>query len=307
MSKSLRLEKKLTARRIILTSFFVDFLDVFLSFIVAVLSGSVVMLTQMLEGLADLSASGLLLIGLTRSLRKEDKTHPFGYGREIYFWTLMSALLMFGITSTLSFYFGYKRFLEPQILHDINLALFVLLLTFFTNAYAFTLSLLRLLRNRSLLSIFSIFFKSSLVETKTTFTLDLMGTLASFFGLIALVIYKITGDGRYDGLGAMAIAVTLAIFSIFLVLGIKDLLVGRSASEETEKKIKDAVRSVKNVEGLSDLKTLHLGSERLLVSLDVDIKNGLKRREVERIVGEIELKIKKLLPSAKYVFVELER
>lgn len=307
MEKSLRLEKKLTARRIILTSFFVDFLDVFLSFIVAILSGSVVMLTQMLEGLADLSASGLLLIGLTRSLRKEDKTHPFGYGREIYFWTLLSALLMFGITSTLSFYFGYKRFLEPQLLHDINLALFILLLTFFTNAYAFTLSLLRLLRNRSLLSIFSIFFKSSLVETKTTFTLDLMGTLASFFGLIALLIYKITGDGRYDGIGAMAIAVTLAIFSIFLVLGIKDLLVGRSASEETEKKIKDAVRSVKNVDGLSDLKTLHLGSEKLLVSLDVDIKGGLKRREVERIVGEIEFKIKKLLPSAKYVFVELER
>lgn len=307
MEKSSRLEKRLTARKIILTSFFVDFLDVFLSFIVAVLSGSVVMLTQMLEGLADLSASGLLLIGLTRSLRKEDKTHPFGYGREIYFWTLLSALLMFGITSTLSFYFGYKRFLAPQLLHDINLALFVLLLTFFTNTYAFTLSLLRLLRNRSLFSIFSIFFKSSLVETKTTFTLDLMGTLASFFGLIALVVYKITGDGRYDGLGAMAIAVTLAIFSIFLVLGIKDLLVGRSASEETEKKIKDAVRSVKNVDGLSDLKTLHLGSEKLLVSLDVDIKNGLKRREVERIVGEIELKIKKLLPSAKYVFVELER
>lgn len=307
MEKEQRLEKRLSARKIILTSFIVDLLDVVLNFFVAILSGSVVMVTQMLEGLADLSASGFLLIGLSRSLRKEDKTHPFGYGREIYFWTLLSALIMFGITSTLSFYFGYKRFIEPMPLRDINLALFVLFLTFFTNAYAFFLSFRRLVRDRSFLSIFAIFFRSSLVETKTTFTLDLMGTLASFFGLIALLVYKITGDGRFDGLGAMVIAVNLAIFSIFLVLGIKDMLVGRSASGETEGKIKEAVLNVKKVESLSGLKTLHLGSEKLLVSLDIETKGGLRKRELERIIGEIELKIKKVVPSAKYVFVELER
>ncbi len=305
MKRNLKLEKRLSARRIILTSFLVDVLDVFLNFFVAILSGSVVMLTQVLEGLADLSASGFLLIGLSRSLRKEDKTHPFGYGREIYFWTLLSALVMFGITSTLSFYFGYKRFMQPMQLHDINLAILVLLLTFFTNGYAFMLSYRRLIRDRSFLSIVRIFFRSSLVETKTTFTLDLMGTIASFFGLIALLIYAITGDARFDGLGAMVIGVSLAVFSIFLVLGIKDMLVGRSASEETEQKIKDAVLNVEKVKGLSDLKTLHLGSEKLLVSLDVEIKRVLKKRELERIIGEIELKIKKVVPSAKYVFVEL--
>jgi len=306
MEKNLKLEKRLSSRRIILTSFLVDILDVFLNFFVAILSGSVVMLTQVLEGLADLSASGFLLIGLSRSLRKEDKTHPFGYGREIYFWTLLSALVMFGITSTLSFYFGYKRFMQPMQLHDINLALLVLLLTFFTNGYAFLLSYRRLIKDRSFLSILRIFFRSSLVETKTTFTLDLMGTMASFFGLVALLIYAITGDGRFDGLGAMIIGVNLAVFSVFLVLGIKDMLVGRSASVETENKIKDAVLNIEKVKGLSDLKTLHLGSEKLLVSLDVDIKGGLRRRELERIIGEIELKIKKVVPSAKYVFVELE-
>ncbi len=307
MEKDYRIRKRLSARRIIITSFLVDFLDVFLSFFVAILSGSIVMVTQMLEGLADLSASGFLLIGLRRSLRKEDKTHPFGYGREIYFWTLMSALIMFGITSTLSFYFGYRRFIDPIPLRDINLALFVLLLTFFTNAYAFILSFLRLLRSRSIFSIVSIFFKSSLVETKTTFTLDLMGTLASFFGLIALLIYKFTGDGRFDGLGAMVIAVNLAIFSIFLVLGIKDLLVGRSASSEVEKRIKEAALSITNVKRVSGLRTLHLGSEKLLVSLDVDIAGKLKKRDLEQIIGEIELKIKQVIPSARYIFVELER
>lgn len=264
------------------------------------------MVTQVLEGISDLSASGFLLIGLSKSLKKEDKTHPFGYGREIYFWTLLSALIMFGITSTLSFYLGYRRFVEPVQLHDINIALFVLLLTLGTNGYSFLLSYKRLIRNRSFLSIIRIFFRSSLVETKTTFTLDLMGSLASFFGLVALLIYAITGDGRFDGIGAMIIGVNLAILSIFLVLGIKDLLVGRSASGEIEEKIKQTALTVENVESVPELKTLHLGSEKLLVSLDVGIKGKPRKKELELIIGEIELKIKKIVPSAKYVFVELE-
>lgn len=301
------IEKPLSAKRIILTSFFVDVLDVIFNFIVALLSGSVIMFTQVLEAIADLSASGFLLIGLTRSMRKEDKNHPFGYGREIYFWTLLSALVMFGITSTLSFYLGYRRFLEPVVLSDIHLTLLVLAVTFITNGYAFLLSYKRLFKGRSIGNIVRIFYKSSLIETKTTFTLDLMGTIASLLGFVALVIYVFTGDSRFDGIGAMLIGINLGVLSIFLVLGIKDLLVGRSASEETENKIIKAATSVKNVKGISGLKTLHIGSEKLLISLDVDVKDGLNKSQIEIIIGEIELKIKDMLPDARYIFVELER
>ena len=141
-----KLEKKITARRVIITSFAVDLLDIVLNLSVAILSGSVIMVTQVLEAVADLTASGFLLIGLRRSMKKEDRTHPFGYGREIYFWTLLSAIVMFGITSTLSFYFGWQRFDHPQPIHDVQIAPLVLMITFFTNFYAFFLSFRRLLR-----------------------------------------------------------------------------------------------------------------------------------------------------------------
>src|SRR5665213_2816533 len=97
-------EDKVSAKKVLLTSFEVDFLDVALSLIAVILSVSVVMLTQVLEGVTDLTSSGFLLIGLYRSKQKEDRAHPFGYGREIYVWTLLSCLIMFGITATLSFY-----------------------------------------------------------------------------------------------------------------------------------------------------------------------------------------------------------
>ena len=304
--KDSKLEKKISARRVIITSFAVDLLDIILNLGVAIISGSVVMFTQVLEAIADLTASGFLLIGLRRSMRKEDKTHPFGYGREIYFWTLLSALIMFGLTSTLSFYFGWLRFNNPEIIRSINLALLVLVITFFTNFYAFFLSFRRLLRHRPAKHIIQIFYRSSLVETKTTFILDLMGTLASFLGTIALGIYVWTGDLRFDGIGAMAIGIALGFSSIFLLLGIRDLLIGKSASEEIEKKIVDAALAVEEVKGVLDLKTLHVGPERLLVNLEVHMRQRLSTRELEKLIDKVKENIQKEVPSVKYLQVELE-
>src|ERR1035437_2736477 len=266
---------KVTSKRVIITSFVVDLLDVVLSFTAVILSGSVVMLTQVLRGVSDLASSGLLLVGLKRSMRKDDRTHPFGYGREIYFWNFLAAIVMFGLTSTISFYFGWQRFFHPESIKDINIAIAILVLTFFTNGYAFFLSFRRLLKRRPARHILRIFYHSSLVETKTTFILDLMGTCASLVGIVALTIYVFTGDVRFDGLGAMIIGAMLAVFSLFLVAGKRD-------SEETEAKITEAALEVEEVEQVLGIKTLHIGTEKLLVDLDVHMQSRLGTRELER-------------------------
>lgn len=299
-------EKRISSTRVIFTSFIVDILDIILSFTVALLSGSVVMISQVLEGFADLASSGFLVVGVNRSSKNEDKTHPFGYGREIYFWTLISALLMFGITATLSFYLGLQRFQNPQPVHDISLAFIVLGITIITNGYALFVSLKRLLRNRSIQNVIKIFYRSSLIETKTTFILDLMGSLASFLGMLSLLIYIITGDYRFDGLGAMVIGIVLAIFSYFLILGIRDLMVGKSASPETELRIKEATKKIKEVESVLDLKTMHVGSEKLLVNMEVNLESDMTTRQIEKIIDKIKAKVEQEVPSVKYIQVELE-
>jgi cation diffusion facilitator family transporter len=299
-------EKQVTSKKVLITSFVVDILDVILNFAIALISGSIIMTTQVLEGFSDLASSGFLMLGYFRSEKKEDRIHPFGYGREIYFWSLLSALIMFGLTSTLSFYLGWQRFNNPERIEDVNFALLILGITFFTNGYAFFLSLTRLLRRRPLKHVFKIFYKSSLVETKTTFILDLMGASASFIGMIALLIYVFTGDLRFDGLGAMVIGIVLAIFSIFLILGIRDLMIGRSASKETEKKIIKAALEIDGVEDVLEVKTLHLGTEKLLVNLFVHMKSRLSTRKLEDLIDKIEDRIRIEVPSVKYVQVELE-
>lgn len=298
--------KKISARRVIITSFSVNLLDISLSSVVALLSGSIVMFAQALEGISDFVASALLMVGLQRSSQKDDRSHPFGYGREIYFWTLMAALLMFGLTSTLSIYFGWERIKNPEPISDITIALIVLFISFFTNGYAFLLSYKRLLKKRSPRHIIEIFYRSSLVETKATFILDLMGGSAAFLGMAALGAYVLTGNQRFDGVGAIIIGIFLAIFSFFLLMGIRDLLVGKSASIATENKIRDAALEVDEVNSVLDLKTLHVGSEKLLVNLEVHMQDRLTTDELEKLIDKIKEKIQLAVPSVKYIQVELE-
>src|SRR3990167_814178 len=112
-----------SAKKVILTSFLTNFLDISLSLSVAILSGSVVMLSQFLQAAADITASGLLVLGISQSNKRADKRYPFGHGRETYFWALISSLIMLGGTSTLSIFIGFQRFLNPEPVSNLLLAL----------------------------------------------------------------------------------------------------------------------------------------------------------------------------------------
>ncbi len=295
-----------SASRVIITSFLVDLLDVLTNFTVAVLSGSVVMIAEALQGLADLAAAGFLLIGLIRSGKPSDKKHPFGYGLELYFWTMLASVLILGLTSTLSFYFGWQRFISPLPIQNIYLAFSILILSTLTNGYALSLSTKRLLKGKSIFRIRKVFLSSSLIETKTAFVLDLMGTLAAFFGLTALGFYQFTGNLLFDGLGAMAIGGLLAIFGVLLIIPIRELIIGQSASEKVESQIRLAALVQPEVKKVLDMKTLHIGSEKLLVNLEVNLKRNLTTQDIEGIMDRIKENIKKEVPEVKHIQVEVE-
>ena len=297
---------RISSTTVVIISFVVDFLDIILSLAVTILSGSVVMLSQFLEGVSDLISSGLLLVGLVRSQHSEDRDHPFGYGREIYFWALLSGMMMFIVTATLSIYFGWQRFIHPEEIRNIYLAFLILAITGITNGVSFYLSLRKLLRNRGIGGVLRIFLRTSLIEIKTTFILDLMGMSASVLGIVTLAIYKISGDLRFDGLGAILIGTTLAILAFILLMGIVDLIVGRSASSETEEKIRVAALTTPQVNKILGLKTLHIGSEKLLVNLKVHLQHNLTTSQIEELIHKIKEDIRKEVPEVKHIQVELE-
>lgn len=298
--------KKITSEKVVVTSFVVSVSDVVMNIVLAIITGSVVMLSQALEGIADLITAGFLLVGVKRAKLPSDREHPFGYGRELYFWTFLAALIIFTITASASFYFGYKRYFNPEPISNLPLAYAALILAIFSNGYSMSLSLKRLLGTRKIKAVWQTFTDSALIETKTVFVIDLMGTTASFLGLSSLILYQISGNIRFDGIGGMIIGLTLAVLALFIIKGARDLLIGQAASAETEEKIIKAAETDPNVRKVLDLRTLQIGNNKLLVNMEIHLADEMETDEIEVLIDKIETEIRKQVPSATNIQIELE-
>ncbi len=300
------MSKQISARRVVFTSFVVDLSDFILSVILAVISGSAVMLSQALQGAADMFTSALLIIGVQRSKRRANHEFQFGYGRELFFWILMSGTSMFAISSSFSIYFGIRRLIAPDHVEHIGQALFVLFIGLVTNAYALRLSTKRLFSDEINVTSLKQALASSLVETKATLFLDLMGTAAAVLGIIALGIYHLTGNPVFDAIGAIVVGAVTAILAVYLIAEGRDFLVGKGAGRTIEHQISDAAKEIEGVRDVLDLKTMFLGVERLLVNLEAHLDPHLSTKQIEHLTDLIKDNIKKKVPMVGHVQVEVE-
>jgi cation diffusion facilitator family transporter len=264
------------------------------------------MLAETLQGVADLLTSSLLLFGMRRAGRRANRHYRFGHGRELFFWVLMAGMAMLVLTATLSVWFGIQRMLKPEPITHVWLAYLALGIGLTTNGYALSLSIRRLHGAHVGPNMWHRFRHSSLIETKATLVLDLLGVVASVFGLIALLAYHFTGTSIFDGLGSVMIGLATAVLSTMLIGAVKDLLVGHSATSDIEELIRKAALEVDGVERVLDLRTMYLGSERLLVNIEVHMRGGLETREIEGLIDDVKRRIKRRAPIVSHIQVELE-
>lgn len=265
------------------------------------------MIAEALQGGADLLTSSLLLYGIRRSGKRANRNYRFGHGREIFFWVLMAGVAMFALTATLSVGFGLERILHPEPIRNVWLAYLALSIAILTNGYALGLSLRRLHgADTGPLRAWHRFRHSSMIETKATLILDGLGTISATLGLVAVTAYLITGNSEFDGAGSIAIGLATAVLAATLISSVKDLLVGRSATSDIENLIRKGAMEVDGVERILDLRTMYLGSEKLLVNLEVHMRGGLETREIERLIDEIKRRVKQRAPIVSHIQVELE-
>lgn len=297
---------KISDIRVVATSTLVSVLDVTLNIIVAIFTGSTVMLSQALQGLSDLITGGILFIGVHRSQKGADTKYQFGYGREVFFWVLVAGIVMFAGTGVLSVYLGYQKFLQPEAIEHLWLALGMLVFGFCTNMYAFSLSLKRMRDAGDKKSWWRELLNSSMVETKATFLIDFLGTTAAAIGLISLGAYAVFGNGRIDGIGSMAIGLTMMCGSLVLIRDVRDLIVGRAVDEVVAQNIIVAAKRVRGVNEVLDLRTMYLGSSKLLVILEVHIADGFDTDRIELITDRVKAAVHKAEPLVHHIQVEVE-
>nr|WP_294936425.1 cation diffusion facilitator family transporter [uncultured Flavobacterium sp.] len=300
------MSQKISSGKAVWTSFLVDLGDIILNVAVMIVTGSAVMLAEAFEGLSDLVASGLLLIGLKRSRKRPNKQHPFGFGKLLFFWTLISAVIMLIFGGGLSIYFGIQRFLHPEEIEKIYLAFGAVCVSIINNGYALSVSTRRLLDKEKLSRIFQIFFTTTHVETKNTFILDFTGTASAVIGLVSLLLYKFAKVEYFDAIGAILIGVVIVVSSVMLIMGVKDYIVGKTAAPATEESIRKSVLQLKEVDEVTTLETMYIGSEKLLVHLGLNLQSA-DPENLEQTISLIKKHVQKELPIIYSIQIEIKK
>ncbi len=273
-------------------------------FIAALLTGSAGMLAEAFHSVADTGNQLLLLRGLAVSRRGRSVQHPFGRGKEVYFWSFMVAVMLFVGGGVLAVQRGIDALRHPHEVTNFVASFLVLGIAVVLESLSFRIARREFNRERGSRRLWR-----SLRSTKDTSVLVvLFEDSAAIVGLViagtGLMLTILTGTALWDGVASILIGGLLGLVAVLLASETKELLVGEAATRADRSAIRGAVLSVGDVEAVGRLLTMHLGPEEVLVNVEVGLQDGLTGEEVTAAVGRIESAIRGVVPEAGDIFVE---
>jgi len=273
----------------------------------AVLTGSGAMLAETLHSFADCGNQLLLLFGIRRSRRPADATHPLGYGREMYFYSFIVALLLFTGGGVFSIYEGIHKLEHPEPVGDVRSGVIILAISILLEGWA-TLGNLKTMKSRR----GSVGLYKYLRDTKDSDLVVVFGensaaVLGLIFAISALVAAKLTDDGRWDAIGSLAIGVVLVGVAVFLAREIKALLVGECADPAILKHAEELAAAEPTIARVIRILTVQQGPGEILVAMKLQFKPGLESDAMVDIINKYERDLEARVPDVKWTFIEPDR
>ena len=273
-------------------------------FVAFAITGSTSMLSEAIHSVADALNQVLLLIGGKRSKRVADDKYQFGYGRVRYVYGFMVAIVLFMVGGIYSLYEGWHKWNHPEPVDNHWIAIGVLTIAIILESLSFRTAILETNKVRGKRS-FAKFVRDSRQPELPVILLEDFGALLGLvFALFGVSFAVITGDGRWDGMGAMAIGTLLIIIAIILIREMSAMLVGEGALPEEYDAVKAALESAPLVERVINLRTLHVGPDALLVGAKIAIRRCDTAQDIAQGIDEAERLLRLAVPSAQYVFLE---
>jgi len=284
-----------------------------LKFIGAVITGSSGMMAEAFHSVADTTNQIFLLLGLRFYKRPASSKHPFGYGKERFFWSFIAAIFIFGVGATYAIYEGIEKLRHPHAPTNLEWAFWILGISFVLEAGSIGLALYQEVNeaHHEGLSFMQYLRESKDPTAKTVIFEDsaaLIGIVIAFTGLL-LTHYQVGGEaGAYwDGLASIIIGLVLAVVAFVLARASRGLLLGEAANPKEVEAIKKAIESHPNVEHVVELLTMHLAPKQILVNTHVKLKDNLVTSDILQSIEEIEERIKRAEPKVEMIFVEAAR
>jgi cation diffusion facilitator family transporter len=273
-------------------------------FVAFVFTGSSSMLAESIHSVADSGNQGLLLLGKKRSERDRTPQHPFGYGRERYFYAFIVALVLFTVGAMFSLYEGIHKMQHPEAVKAPIWAFSVLIIAILLETFSFRTAIQESNRVRGNQSWVEFIRRSKAPELPVVLLEDLGALVGLILALGGITIAVITGDGIWDGIGSVSIGVLLAVIAVILAFETKSLLLGEGAGPEVDAQIIAALESVDEVNHVVHIRTQYLGPEELLIAAKIAVDHDDTAADVAKGIDAAELKIRELFPVAKLIYLE---
>jgi cation diffusion facilitator family transporter len=273
--------------------------------VAAWLSGSTTMVAEGVHSIADSANQALLLLGMTLAQRKAPGLYPLGRQKERYFWAFMVSLTLFFLGGVFAIYEGVHRLRDGHSGQVSPIAALVVLgVSILLEAGSFFVAVREFNRMRGKRSFAHALF-SSKDPTIPVVLLEDAGAVAGLVvALVAVVVAWATGSPVADGIGSIVIGVLLCTIGLLLAGDTKSLLIGESATPELEQRVLEHVESTPGVEAVTQLLTMHLGPDSILLALKVRFRPGLSVGELEGAINALEARVRTAVPEMTRIFVE---
>lgn len=273
-------------------------------FVAFAITGSSSMLSEAVHSVADSGNQVLLLFGGKRSQRAASDRHQFGYGRVRYLYGFVVSIVLFLVGGVFAVYEGMHKIQHAEEVGDTRVALAVLIVAIVLEGLSFRTAIREANHARGQRSLVEFVRDARQPELPVILLEDAGALVGLVFALVGVALATITGDARWDGMGAIAIGMLLVCIATFLAAEMSSLLVGESAVAADESAIREALEAAPLVRRLIHLRTLHVGPDELLVAAKIAIDPTSSAVEIAAGIDAAEVALRERVPAAKYVFIE---
>jgi cation diffusion facilitator family transporter len=292
------------SRRAIVAAFLANLGIASAKFVAFLITGAASMLAEAVHSLADTGNQGLLILGTARAKREATHEHPFGFGRERYFWAFVVAMVLFVLGSIFAIHEGIDKLRHPHQLVSPAVAIGILVLAIALESWSFRTAIVAAQPLRGSKSWWSFIRRSKSPELPVVLLEDLGALLGLVFALVGVSLSAALDDPRFDAIGSIAIGALLGVIAIVLAIEMKSLLIGESAETEIRGEIRRTIEQSPAVRKLIHMRTLHLGPDELLVAVKVDFDAGLDLPGLAAAIDDLEAAIRRQAPIAQVIYVE---
>jgi cation diffusion facilitator family transporter len=273
-------------------------------FVAFLFTGSASMLAESIHSVADSANQLLLLFGNRRARQDATPEHPFGFGRERYFWSFVVALVLFTLGGVFAIAEGVEKLRHPHEVEDIRIAVVVLVLAIILEGLSLRTAIRESRPSKRGESWWGFIRKSRIPELPVVLLEDTAAITGLVIALVAVVASAATDDADFDAYGTLAIGTLLLVVAVILMVEMKGLLIGESARPAEERAIREAVEATPSVRSVIHLRTEHLGPDDVLVGVKIELDPHTEMLAVAETINAAERAIRAVVPAARLIYVE---